>query len=367
MQCGEEFLGDPEDGSTSDDLTSSGTSSEEEPRRKRRSSTRTRSRRAAPSSSESESDSESESEEEQVSRRSSRRRSSKANGSAGVHTVGGNKSSAERDLSKPVKWEKRIVAFRLAASPQELADGVKSAEVAICGAAGTSEALFDGETHMIRAIKVIHAQNTFPVSMHLNVGGMKSDIVDVAAQSVAAPNGTKGMLTLMENETVSAPTQILEAPSHTTDNEFLDLYPGMTVETLRDCVVTMPGEDYYAVRVNHPALNLFNIMRKRRDPNARPLGQKDCGLPGYIGIDRDVVDELLGELETTMSRDLKILDINTMTVTFSRAFGTPDDKGSIAWDDAEELTAEASDGFAIRRKTDVKHVSVKMEIEYRKL
>ncbi len=372
LQCGEALLGDH--GSSSSEGTTSSDSSSDEDRRSRRTrssrrQSRTRSRRSARESS---SESDSDSEDAAASRSRSSRRQSKANGKAGgvdVYTLTGSKNTSDDSPDKLSVWQTRVVVVHFPASAKDLASGVTSPEVAIAGPSSGDDApadLFAGKNHMIREISVLSAHNSFPISLHIDVTGVKADLGHEAPQSVAAGSGSRGMFTLMSGETTSAPSLLLKASPGSTDNGFVERYPGTTLENIWEGVDTVSKKNFYMVALDHPVVECFNEAREDRGEAA--LTAKHCKSPGVLTLDKHTINDLMTKhLIPAMTENLRIVNLNEMGLRFSRAFGTPAEDGSVAWDDPIELQQDTSAGFENRNLDPVKHVNLKLAIQYRTL
>lgn len=247
-------------------------------------------------------------------------------------------AAAEAAAPSESDWKEVRVMYRLSSSLRELADGNKEALLKLSDKALQ---IFDdspdkrSENHICGGMSVVEYDSTFPVSMHLDVNGVKADTPIKSFTST----GSSGAMTIRPKSSFSDVKGLQIAAGNLDMAEksaFLRDYKGWNLNNVEQGITFAVNGENAFVEAGHPVISYFNAVLEEDGDD--PLTEDDL-LPGTNMFMTSAEDTrvCLASLKRTMQQRLQIQNLYNVSFALRRAHGEPDDDGNVAWDDAEEV------------------------------
>ena len=285
------------------------------------------------------------------SRRQRRPKSNNNNASTGrvaVHSLDGTKkfvrASAATAAVAPIHddgWREVEIQYYLSASLNELAGGDKDPVLKLADKARAFGEK-DGnrsQHHICGGMHVTEFDSTFPVTLNLDVDGIKTD----SPVKRMTHEGSCADLMMRPKSTFSDPQglQIASGNSQVADSSvFLKEYSGWNPDNVDNGITYAEdddGEEQAFVKSGHPVISYFN--EARRDAGEPALTDQDLleGTKLYMASAGDT-RKCLAALKKAMSSRLQIQDLYKVKFNLSRARGVvAEGKDHPEWNDVTEV------------------------------
>jgi hypothetical protein len=245
-------------------------------------------------------------------------------------------------------WKEVSVSYRLVASLRELANGDVTPELKLSEKA---MGIFDNsehkrsENHICGGIAVTEYDSTFPVTLHVDVQGIKSSLANSFTHT-----GTRGALTIRPRGNFTSSKGIAVAAGNmekADKSTFLRDYKNWNLNNI-DGGITYCADGVNAmIEFGHPVVEFYNAVLISGGDD--PIDENDLlrGTNMFMARVGDV-NTCLTSLKKIMQENLQIQNLYGVSFKLSRAYGDSDTNNEIPWDDA----AEVLDGVQVSKTSD---------------
>ncbi len=208
------------------------------------------------------------------------------------------------------KWNTAEITFQKSFSLDELAAD-KDGKIAVLKLSEEISAFGAKKEHLLDGIDLVDLETDLPVTVSLDLGGIKADKVDRYTHTNA-----KGVYIVRRREKWSNPRRVaLTKRSAKTNVRFLQAYSGWTLDNIDDGINWL-DKDTALVKKDHPLIAIINEVAKQ------PLTKDDIKLKGWYSISRATVSHSLEWLKQEMEDKLPLTDLTKLRFTISRAITT---------------------------------------------
>lgn len=199
---------------------------------------------------------------------------------------------------------------------------------------------------ILQQVKLLSVQNTFPVSLGVNLTGVDGNVFshkgDKFAEIVFPHTNWHGEKVLSQNDVRST-------------NNFKARYPDYTGVSLREKgIVVIPGKDYKYVAVDHPVVDMMransDMLQSNIDDQLTIDGQ-------WKKVDDEVYELCMSQLEKQLENDIPASDLNNFMVSAEKV------GGGQKWNNTNDMIIPI--GSNIEEQMDkTHHLKLMLELQY---
>ena len=214
---------------------------------------------------------------------------------------------------------------------------------------GNRDQTSDLKNVVLHGVELLGVQSTFPVTLGLKISGVEGKHY--------TQTGEQFSHIVMAGQNWSGHEYLTKPEEALVNSDYLQKYPGMTVDNLRTKhVVRVPDEQFVFVDANHPVVEMLDANSDVLQINIQEAELIDGR---WYKVNSDVFEDCARLLDKELLQNLPIMDLTEFTVEAQRT-------GHSAWASPAQAcsnagsSAKASEMILTRENT----ISVQFAIEY---